>query len=79
MLMFSGATSKFVELFSSSQMSRHTRCTGELKKIGLLNALPLPPNTRFHQAAAAAKLAAATAALPPEMGKSSTHEFELRI
>jgi hypothetical protein len=35
-----------------------------LKKIffGLLNALPLPPNTRFHQAAAAAKLAAAAAA-----------------
>jgi hypothetical protein len=66
MLMFSGATSKFAELFLSSQMSWHNRCTGELKKklAYLLNVLPLPPKTRFHQAAAATKLAAA-ATLPP--------------
>ena len=62
--MFSGATSKFVELFLSSQMSQHTRCTGELIFFGLLNALPLPPKRRFHQAAAATKLAAAAATLP---------------
>ena len=65
MLMFSSATSKFVELFSSSQMSRHTRCTWELKKIGLLNVLLLPLKTRFHQAAAAAKLALPLPTLSP--------------
>ena len=63
--MFSGATSKFAKLFSLSQMSRHTRCTWELKKIGLLNALPLPPKRRLHHAAATAKLAATAATLPP--------------
>jgi hypothetical protein len=55
-------------------MSRHTRCTGELFFFFRpLNALPLPPKTRFHQAATAIKLAGATAiklaaaaaALPP--------------